>query len=251
MSRFIYGLVDPLEPKHVRYVGMATRDERPFDHANEARKTTKSSYKLNWIRKVQAEGREPEFITLEQLSDSCLPAFLGFVESCYIASLRAIGHRLTNKTDGGEGTLGLRWSDEAKAGMSVVATQRSADPEWRAGVSARAKKRYEDPEFCQEFSEAMSASYTPELRQRRSDDAKGNQNFLGKTHSTETRAAIGSAVSQRSSEEQATNARKGWVVRRANGNGVSKRTPEERSATAHKVWATRRANQEAKAQCPS
>ena len=33
---FVYGLVDPLEPKHVRYVGMSgVRAERPSCHAKE------------------------------------------------------------------------------------------------------------------------------------------------------------------------------------------------------------------------
>jgi hypothetical protein len=79
---------------------------RPYRHAFEARRSSaRVTHKINWIRKIQAEGREPAILILEELQPSTTREFVGFVEKCYIKSLREIGHRLTNSTDGGEGVL--------------------------------------------------------------------------------------------------------------------------------------------------
>lgn len=79
---FVYGLIDPLEPGHVRYVGMASvRASRPNEHAYLARKGSNGNpHLMNWIRKIQSEGREPTFLVLEQLSEGATKKFLGFVE---------------------------------------------------------------------------------------------------------------------------------------------------------------------------
>ena len=102
---FVYGLVDPLEPKHVRYVGMAgVRASRPYDHAKWARRErAKPTWQVRWIRKLQTAGREPDVLILEQLSEGASRALLGFIEKCYIKSLREIGHHLTNVSEGGDG----------------------------------------------------------------------------------------------------------------------------------------------------
>lgn len=104
---FVYGLVDPLDPSHIRYVGMApVKATRPYRHAFEARRiNTPLSHKINWIRKLHAEGREYSIVILEELAKDTQREFIGFIEQCYIKSLRTIGHNLTNATDGGEGCL--------------------------------------------------------------------------------------------------------------------------------------------------
>lgn len=105
MVPFIYGLVDPLEPGHVRYVGMArVKASRPYDHAKNARRSsTTNPHLMNWVRKLQAEEREYTCIVLETLPCGVSRGLLGFVERCYIKSLIEIGHKLTNATQGGEG----------------------------------------------------------------------------------------------------------------------------------------------------
>src|SRR5580765_1735187 len=135
---FVYGLYDHADAGHVRYVGMApSRASRPYAHAKRARHSTDDSHLLRWIRKIQAEGREPSVVILEQLSEGTTRHFLGFVESCYVKSLRAIGHRLTNENDGGWGGSNGPHSPEALAAMRARWT-----PELRAqnGEAARARK---------------------------------------------------------------------------------------------------------------
>lgn len=144
MNPFVYALVDPLEPKHVRYVGMASKHVvRPYDHAKEARRTKTHSHKLHWIRSIQAEGRDPDVLILEELSDGTSPTFLGFVESCYIKSLREIGHQLTNVLDGGNGgssgskaLIGHPVSAETRKKLSDAQKGRKHSLEARAKLSA-------------------------------------------------------------------------------------------------------------------
>lgn len=102
---FVYGLYDPQDAGHIRYVGMApVKASRPLCHSREARrKSTPLSYKINWIRKLHAEGRDYGILILEELFEDTQREFVGEVEKMYIKSLREIGHKLTNATDGGEG----------------------------------------------------------------------------------------------------------------------------------------------------
>jgi hypothetical protein len=134
---FVYGLYDPAEAGHIRYVGMApSRASRPYDHARRARNKPDSSHLLNWIRKIQSAGREPSVMIFEQLPNCSGRMFLGFIESCYIKSLRQIGHQLTNDNDGGWGGSNGQHSEEARARMRAGWTA-----EVRARVGAASKER--------------------------------------------------------------------------------------------------------------
>lgn len=144
---FIYGLVDPLDVGHVRYVGMArVVASRPYDHAQYARENSKTNpHLMNWIRKLQSEGREYQHIVLEFLPNGSR-SLLGFVEKCYIKSLREIGHGLLNVTAGGEGgDTGI--TPEGRAILSAKAKGnqnflgREHTPETRAHLSAVQKGR--------------------------------------------------------------------------------------------------------------
>jgi hypothetical protein len=154
---FVYGLVDPLEPGHIRYVGMASvRADRPLEHAKEARKlSTSPSYKINWIRKVQSEGREPAVVVLEELSEGSSQDLVGFCEKAYIKSLREIGHRLTNVAEGGNG------------GNTGPLT-----PEVEAKRQASLKLAWASPELRARHSETLLNAQTPELREKHSRNNK-------------------------------------------------------------------------------
>lgn len=103
---FVYGLYDPVDPGHIRYVGMtSTHASRPRVHAKLARNfSTRPSHVTNWARKLHVEERNYEVMILEKLTEgSTNKKLLGFLEDCYINSLRRIGHKLTNQTPGGAG----------------------------------------------------------------------------------------------------------------------------------------------------
>jgi hypothetical protein len=104
---FIYGLIDPLEPEHIRYVGMAVSNRsRPKQHAEEARDIrTKLSYKINWIRNLHNAGRDYSVLILEKLPSKTTRKICGDSEKSHIKSLREAGHQLTNATEGGDGGI--------------------------------------------------------------------------------------------------------------------------------------------------
>jgi hypothetical protein len=185
-SPFIYGLVDPLDPTHIRYVGLASQPGRPFAHVHESR--NQDTYKARWVKKLQAEGRGYSILVLETLPENCSRGLMGYIESCYIEFLREIGHRLTNATEGGDGNInptqetrakiaaakkGQKASEETKALLKI---KRAARGPWSDEVKQRMSETrldyYQDPDNYARLSEIITKSYTPELRAKRSADAK-------------------------------------------------------------------------------
>lgn len=131
---FVYGLVDPAEPRHIRYVGMAMKANRPYEHSRNARKETKHSHLFHWIRLLQAEGREPEVLILEELCEGASRNFVGEIERLYISSLRGIDHRLTNVSKGGWG--GHAWPEDGRCSEVTKAKMSAAHKgvkQWWAG----------------------------------------------------------------------------------------------------------------------
>lgn len=194
-SPFVYGLVDPQDAGHVRYVGMArVTASRPYDHAKNARKgSTVNPHLMNWVRKLQTEGREYKHIVLEALSPDAPRELLGFVEKCYIKSLREVGHKLTNATIGGEGG---------------------------------------------------DTGITPEGRESLRAKARGNQAFLGRRHTEETKAAQSAAQKGiKKSESQVAGIVSGWKHRKrvagwapAAGLVHSDKTKAQMSASGKFAW---------------
>lgn len=205
---FVCGLVDPEYPKHVRYVGMApVKASRPYKHAREARNSLATTHKFNWIRKVQSEGREPAVLVLESLAQGAPIELLGFIEKCYIKSLRAIGHNLTNASEGGRGRSGPL-SLEARANMAIAAHVRWQDPAEREKARLGSLGRVTSEDTKEKLHDARVAYLTipgtreeignasrgrkrsPEAIVKLSNSMLGNTNGLGSTHTPEERERI-------------------------------------------------------------
>lgn len=97
----IYILIDP-RTNEVRYVGVTVGSlaTRLNVHLQEARNPAKASHKINWIRSLLKKDLRPLIEELEVTPDRSR-------EIHWIAFYRSRGVRLTNMTDGGEGTPGL------------------------------------------------------------------------------------------------------------------------------------------------
>lgn len=162
---FIYGLIDPLEPKHVRYVGMAFKTKRPYQHAIKARNNSNHSYLFHWIRSLQSEGRNPSVLLLEELSIGATRKFVGEIEKMYISSLREIGHRLINVAKGGDGgdVGNYAHSEESRRNAANALRKYYKDPENQVIIAERnasqsntkIQQYAEDPERVQKLSHAM------------------------------------------------------------------------------------------------
>ena len=104
----IYVLYAESSPAVVRYIGRTradTPDKRFKMHIKNASDDARKTHVYNWIRSVLSSGgtvcvRSIELIeNYEESADR---------EKHWIAFYREQGHDLTNLTDGGEGTVGLR-----------------------------------------------------------------------------------------------------------------------------------------------
>lgn len=182
MQPFIYGLFDPTDPTHIRYVGMTRLNAlRPQAHWAK-RKVKKASHLIHWLRSLEREGRNYGSLVLETLPEHSSKFFVGCIEQCYISALREIGHQLTNVLSGGQGGGCPGYHHTAEA---------------RARISESKKRLYADPLQKLANSQRVTASYTPELREIR------RKQTLGHTVSAETRAKLSAASKRVAAERRA------------------------------------------------
>lgn len=260
---FVYGLFDPADAGHIRYVGMApSNPSRPYQHAHRARKdVTDCSYLMNWIRKIQSEGREPSVMILEQLRKDTGRAFLGFVESCYIKSLRSIGHRLTNENDGGWGgsngphtsgshaKMKAAWTPEIKARVGASVSSRQIGTKLSKETRAKQSASHTGRPFSESHRESLrlsrKAAWDIATAEKRAIHALRVSNAMiskpGHPRSEETRSKISKALTGCVMSEE-------WRAKNAaaqTGKKQSEETKAKRSASLKAAWAARKLKGEA------
>jgi hypothetical protein len=99
----VYALLDPVT-REVRYIGKSSSGlARAKAHLEPAYSLRHKGYKKNWLLALRNAGQLPAIIVLSRhtSNEEVLQA-----EIDYIRLYRALGARLTNQTDGGEGTCG-------------------------------------------------------------------------------------------------------------------------------------------------
>ena len=180
----IYGLVDPLESEHVRYIGKTRVKERPRGHEKEALVVDYHTHKIHWILSLLVEGRTYDVITIEQHLITISDEDLNLSEKFYIAKYRSEGHALTNSTDGGDGVINLSpesrlkislaskkyWEDhpEFREMMSINALAQWQDPAYREyhlkKISEAAKRRWKNPDYRKLMLEVRAKQWTDERR---------------------------------------------------------------------------------------
>lgn len=119
---YIYTLNHPITGE-IKYLGKTTQKliDRLNNHVNHVNLKTErggyrdKTYRANWIRKLINEGLKP---TIKYFCECDNEDEQNDFEKFWIAKFREIGVNLTNSTDGGEGTLGYKHSDETKRRMS-------------------------------------------------------------------------------------------------------------------------------------
>lgn len=153
-TSFVYGLCEP-ETKDIRYVGVSTHlKSRYLEHL----KDRLDSHKSRWIRTLVSKGLKPRLIILQCV----LNENRDLAERNWIKLLRESGAKLTNLTDGGDGALGAKRSEEFKRNigrfmskfrkgkplseehkkvLSEATKGRPLSPEHRAKISKHNKER--------------------------------------------------------------------------------------------------------------
>lgn len=129
----IYGLMDP-RTGVLRYIGKTSRSlqQRLRGHLFDSKK--KRNHRERWISSLLESGLEP---VIEEFD--CVAGDGSDAERSFIGVARALGCRLVNATDGGDGVLGRKLSADAKARIGAAnkkqkGTKRSA--QMRARLSA-------------------------------------------------------------------------------------------------------------------
>lgn len=145
-TQYVYALWDTNED-NIRYIGITTNMQRRFNsHLNRAVKTIHAEYrthKSTWIRKCLRDKIKIGYTvlctckTLTQANQK---------EMEFISNYRQRGFDLTNTTLGGDGTKGVKMSDEQKQIVSRTHKGKPRSPEVRAKISESHKGRKKSPE---------------------------------------------------------------------------------------------------------
>lgn len=154
---YIYALTEP-DGVTVRYVGQTVNLVERYKKHLRVNSGQQNIHRVNWIRSVLNRGEKPLMIELE-----AVPPCGAWEEreKYWIAYYRELGFDLTNYSDGGDGPVGFRWSEEEKRRMSEQRRGKKKPPGFgeqirqvrtgthlpektRAKISERAKRRPDD-----------------------------------------------------------------------------------------------------------
>lgn len=123
MSFLIYTLSHP-ETGEVRYVGKTTQGlkKRLNGHMKKAKEAIRigknNRHLINWINSLPSEP------VIEDIEGCSNDQELKEAEIFYISYFRFLGIRLVNATEGGEGTVGYKHTEETKKKIATASTGR-------------------------------------------------------------------------------------------------------------------------------
>lgn len=114
LETIIYTLADPRTPENIRYIGktMDCLNNRLSKHIYESRKGAKH-HRACWIRSLLKENIKPQIKILDIIQEEW-----SFWEKHYISLYKSWGFNLVNNSEGGEGTVGFKHSEETKKYLS-------------------------------------------------------------------------------------------------------------------------------------
>lgn len=170
----IYALCDPVSSE-IRYIGKTTQPPTSRLSAHMQKSRTRKAHVSHWIRSLN--GQRP-VLRILALVETGMAAE---TERKAIARFRASGCRLTNLTEGGEGSLGYR------------VFGRHPPLEVRAKMSASQKGKKHSPETLAKLS--LSHLGHPVSAETRRKIGLGRR---GKRHSVEAKARMSAASKGRS-----------------------------------------------------
>lgn len=161
---FIYGLVDPVKHE-IRYVGKSkdpiTRlhSKNPkTGHLAAARRNKDRTHCLNWLRKLDRGGHEPELVILECCSESKWQER----EQEWIRILRSRNYPLTNMARGGEGGWAVPIETRRRNGRKLAEHRKkygsSAAQKAHSRKLCRERRGKPRPKFSLETKAKMSAA---------------------------------------------------------------------------------------------
>jgi len=132
----IYGLFDPREPAHIRYVGKTVNLKARINaHKGSASRGVKN-HVYNWVRKLANDGVNFTYKVLEVIpAGGCWEDR----ERYWIYYYRELGHGLTNIADGGGGCSGFVLSEERKEQIKEFMSNRKLSDVHKRRIGAAHK----------------------------------------------------------------------------------------------------------------
>jgi hypothetical protein len=126
----VYGLSSSRNHE-LRYIGQTTQKlSKRLDSHIHCPKRSRQRYVWRWINKERREGHQIEIVPI------LTNAVWHESEKLLIAAYRKAGARLVNLTDGGEGVLGRKLSEEGRKKISLAHKGREKSPEHLAKILA-------------------------------------------------------------------------------------------------------------------
>jgi hypothetical protein len=197
MTTTIYALEDSSGSHQKVYVGKTVKAPavRLKEHVGRAKRGAVSP-RDNWIRSLLDRGMQVSIVVLEEVDDR---GDWEEAERFWIASFRAMGMPLLNLTDGGEGTAGIRRSDETRRRIGDAQRGRKLSPERCKRMSEAFRGRPPPAEALRKAIGVLRGRTVPAEQRRKISAAlhgqkhsterclKNRLGHLGKTHSPETR----------------------------------------------------------------
>lgn len=190
-ATYIYALTDP-RTEEVRYIGKTVNEpsDRLKGHVKEAQRGVRV-YKYDWIRSLLSLGLEPNVSVLEIVF---IPNDWQERERWWIAFAREWGFRLTNLTDGGEGTkllgekngnFGRTFTREHRYNLSMAHKGKKPSEETRRKIGEAGKGRIVSLETRCKISKALKGRKHSEEQRRKNSEA-----HKGYKHSEESKRKI-------------------------------------------------------------
>ncbi len=161
----VYGLSSSSDGR-LRYVGQTVTDigDRLKNHIRHARKYPHRHLSC-WIKSVIASGHE---VVADVLVDD---AVWNETEISVIAKMLANGAKLVNATSGGDGALGVAWTDERRKNLSLAMTGKKKSPEHVEKMAATKRGVSLSDETKQKISAALKGKTPKNL----ADVQRGNK----------------------------------------------------------------------------
>lgn len=181
---YIYALVDPRN-NAIRYIGKSNKPRHRFAVHLVPSSLRENTHKNAWIKQLLSIGLKPKLETLDWVP----VAEWETEERKWIDRFRNLpGPKLTNTTDGGEGSAGLVFSEEAKKRMSEASRGRIHSPEVIEKIRKAHKGKKKTIQHCENMSiaqknraENLSDEEKKIIRNR---PARGKSKYRGVSKST-------------------------------------------------------------------
>jgi len=162
----IYALIDPRN-NDIKYIGLTKRslETRLLEHISSSKNTKKesSTYKKRWVQSLLKLKLKPSIILIEDR----LTVDEAKKREVYYISFYKLEYKLTNLTEGGDGTVGYKMSKKSRkklgeklkiilTGRSLseehkknigIASQRPCTESTKKKLRKKAKKQWSNPEL--------------------------------------------------------------------------------------------------------